>query len=136
VALIQGFLAGVAYWAVGVPFALVWGVVTAFAALIPFGGTTLISVPASIYMFVQGETLRGVLLLIWCVGLVGTVDNILKPLFIGTRLKLPILFLFFGILGGLSVFGALGLVLGPVLLGLLSALLELYLEEYRAARQS
>ncbi|HZA57443.1 MAG TPA: AI-2E family transporter, partial [Candidatus Udaeobacter sp.] len=93
-------------------------------------------VPASIYMFVQGETLRGVLLLIWCVGLVGTVDNILKPLFIGTRLKLPILFLFFGILGGLSVFGALGLVLGPVLLGLLSALLELYLEEYRAARQS
>ena len=136
VALIQGFLAGVAYWAVGVPFALVWGVVTAFAALIPFGGTTLVSVPASIYMFVQGETLRGVLLLIWCVGLVGTVDNILKPLFIGTRLKLPILFLFFGILGGLSVFGALGLVLGPVLLGLLSALLELYLEEYRAARQS
>ena len=135
VALIQGFLAGLAYWAVGLPFALVWGVVTAFAALLPFGGTTLVSVPASIYMFVQGETLRGILLLIWCVGLVGTVDNILKPLFIGTRLKVPVLFLFFGILGGLSVFGALGLVLGPVLFGLLSALLDLYLEEYRELKE-
>jgi predicted PurR-regulated permease PerM len=61
---------------------------------------------------------------------VGTVDNVLKPLFIGSRLKLPILLLFFGILGGLAVFGALGLILGPVLLALLAALLDLYREEY------
>ena len=135
VALVQGLLAGLSYWALGVPFALVWGVVTAFAALLPFGGTALVSVPAAIYLFIEGETLRGILLLIWCIGVVGTVDNILKPLFIGTRLKLPVLVLFFGILGGLSVFGALGLVLGPVLLGLLSALLDLYLEEYADVRR-
>jgi predicted PurR-regulated permease PerM len=130
VAMIQGLLAGLAYWALGVPFALVWGVVTAFAALLPVGGTTIVSIPASIYLFAHGETVRGVFLLIWCIGVVGMVDNILKPLFIGTRLKLPMIILFFGILGGLSVFGVLGLVLGPVLFGLLSALLDLYLEEY------
>jgi predicted PurR-regulated permease PerM len=58
------------------------------------------------------------------------VDNILKPVLIGNRLGLPVLFLFFGILGGLALFGALGIVLGPVLLALLRALLELYQEEY------
>ena len=135
VALVQGLLAGLAYWVLGVPFALVWGVVTAFAALLPVGGTLLVSVPAAIYLFIEGETVRGVILLIWCIGVVGMVDNILKPIFIGTRLKLPMPVLFFGILGGVAVFGALGLVLGPVLFGLLAALLDLYLEEYADANQ-
>jgi predicted PurR-regulated permease PerM len=63
-------------------------------------------------------------------GFVDTVDNILKPLLIGNRLGLPVLFLFFGILGGLSLFGAVGIVLGPALLALLRALLDLYSEEY------
>lgn len=130
VGMIQGFLAGLAYWVLGVPYALVWGVVTAFFALLPVGGSTLVTVPASIYLFVQGDIIRGVLLLIWALGVVGTVDNVLKPIFIGSRLKLPILVLFFGILGGLAVFGALGLVLGPVLLALLAALLDLYIEAY------
>ncbi|HXV84242.1 MAG TPA: AI-2E family transporter [Candidatus Binatia bacterium] len=130
VGMIQGFLAGFAYWALGVPYALVWGVVTAFFALLPVGGSTLVTIPASIYLFLQGDVIRGVLLLIWAIGVVGTVDNVLKPIFIGSRLKLPILFLFFGILGGLAVFGALGLILGPVLLALLAALLDLYIEAY------
>jgi len=69
---------------------------------------------------------------IWALGVVGGVDNVLKPIFIGTRLKLPMLLLFFGILGGLSVFGALGLILGPVLFALLAAFLDLYREEYAA----
>jgi len=73
---------------------------------------------------------RGVVLLVWCLGFVGTVDNILKPLLIGNRLGLPVLFLFFGILGGLSLFGAVGIVLGTALLALLRALLDLYSEEY------
>lgn len=136
VAMVQGLLAGLAYWILGVPFALIWGVVTAFAALLPVGGTTLVSVPAAIYLFLQGETLRGVILLIWCIGVVGMIDNILKPLLIGTRLRLPMLFLFFGILGGLAVFGALGLILGPVLFGLLAALLDLYSEEYGGVKQT
>jgi predicted PurR-regulated permease PerM len=97
------------------------------------GGSTLVSVPASIYLFLQGETLRAVILLVWSLAIVGTVDNILKPVLIGNRLGLPVLFLFFGILGGLALFGALGIVLGPVLFALLRALLDLYLEEYGEA---
>ena len=69
-------------------------------------------------------------MLIWCLGVVVMIDNVLKPLFIGSRIKLPMLFLFFGILGGLAVFGALGLILGPVLFALLAVLLDLYSEEY------
>jgi predicted PurR-regulated permease PerM len=130
VAMIQGFLAGLAYWVLGVPYALVWGVVTAFFALLPVGGSTIVTIPVTIYLFLQGNVVRGVLMIIWALGVVGAVDNVLKPMFIGTRLKLPMLFLFFGILGGLAVFGALGLILGPVLLALLAALLDLYIEEY------
>lgn len=132
VAMIQGLLAGVAYWALGVPFAALWGVLTAFAALLPVGGTTIVSVPVSLYLFLQGNNVKAVILLIWCLGVVVTIDNILKPLFIGTRIKLPMLFLFFGILGGLLVFGAIGLILGPVLFAVLAVLLEVYIEEYGA----
>jgi predicted PurR-regulated permease PerM len=74
---------------------------------------------------------RAVVLLAWSLGIVGTVDNILKPLLIGNRLGLPVLFLFFGILGGLTLFGALGIILGPVIFALLKALLNLYSEEYQ-----
>jgi predicted PurR-regulated permease PerM len=135
VAIIQGLLAGIAYWLLGVPYAVLWGVATAFVALLPVGGSTIVSVPASIYLFLQGENVRAVILLIWCVGVVGTVDNVLKPMFIGSRLKLPLIFLFFGILGGLAVFGALGLILGPVLFALLAALLDVYSEEYGIATE-
>jgi predicted PurR-regulated permease PerM len=130
VAMVQGLLAGLAYWFLGVPFAVLLGVATAFTALLPIGGSTLVSVPASLYLFFQGNYVKGVILLAWSLGIVGTVDNILKPMFIGSRLRLPVLFLFFSILGGLRLFGALGLVLGPVLFALLAALLDLYMKEY------
>ena len=135
VAMIQGLLAGLAFWVMGVPYPALWGVVTAFAALLPVGGTTVVTIPASIYLFLQGDHVKGIILLVWCLGVVVTIDNVLKPLFIGTRIKLPMLFLFFGILGGLAVFGALGLILGPVIFALLAALLDLYIEEYGAARK-
>jgi predicted PurR-regulated permease PerM len=130
VAVIQGLLAGFAYWVAGVPFSVLWGVLTAFVALLPVGGSALVSIPICIYLFLQGETLRAILLLAWCLGFVGTVDNVLKPLLIGNRLGLPVLFLFFGILGGLALFGAVGIILGPVIFALLRGVLDLYLEDY------
>ena len=135
VATVQGLLAGLAFWVLGVPFAALWGVVTAFAALLPVGGSAMVSVPASIYLFLQGENVRGVILLVWCLGFVGMVDNILKPLLIGNRLGLPVLFLFFGILGGISLFGAVGIILGPAIFALLRALLDLYSKEYSQSGQ-
>jgi len=132
VAMVQGFLAGLAFWLTGVPYSALWGVATAFAALIPLGGTTLVTIPASLYLILQGDNVKGVVLLVWCLGVVVTIDNVLKPFFIGSRIKMPTIFLLFGILGGLAVFGALGLILGPVLFALLTALLDLYSEEYGA----
>jgi predicted PurR-regulated permease PerM len=129
-AVVQGLLAGPAYWFLGVPFAALLGVATAFTALFPIGGSSLIWLPAALYLFLQGSLVQAVALLVWGAGIVGTVDNVLKPILIGNRLKLPVLFLFFGILGGLRLFGVLGLVLGPVLFALLAALLDLYLRDY------
>lgn len=131
VGMVQGLLAGLAYYLLGVPFAVLWGVVTGFAGLLPVGGSTLVTIPATIYLFLQGEIIRSLVLLAWSLGIVGTVDNVLKPLIIGNRLGLPVLLLFFGILGGLTLFGALGIVLGPVIFALLRALLDLYSQEYR-----
>jgi predicted PurR-regulated permease PerM len=133
VGMVQGLLAGLAYYFLGVPFAVLWGVVTGFAELLPVGGSTLVTIPATIYLFLQGEIVRSLVLLGWSLGIVGTVDNVLKPLIIGNRLGLPVLLLFFGILGGLALFGALGIVLGPVIFALLRALLDLYSQEYRQA---
>jgi predicted PurR-regulated permease PerM len=133
VGMVQGLLAGLAYYFLGVPFAVLWGVVTGFAGLLPVGGSTLVTIPATIYLFLQGEIVRSLVLLGWSLGIVGTVDNVLKPLIIGNRLGLPVLLLFFGILGGLALFGALGIVLGPVIFALLRALLDLYSQEYRQA---
>ncbi|MGZ8500850.1 MAG: AI-2E family transporter [Candidatus Binatia bacterium] len=133
VATVQGLLAGLAYWATGVPFSLLWGVVTGFFALLPVGGSALVSIPAAIYLFLQGENVRGIILLVWCLGFVSMVDNILKPLLIGNRFGLPVLLLFFGILGGISLFGAVGIIIGPALFALLRALLDLYSQEYANA---
>jgi hypothetical protein len=76
VAMVQGLLAGWAYWFLGVPYAVLWGVATAFVSLLPVGGSAIVSIPAAIYLFLQGETVHGVVLLVWCLGFVGTVDNI------------------------------------------------------------
>jgi predicted PurR-regulated permease PerM len=129
-AMAQGLLAGLAYWFLGVPFAILLGVATAFLALMPIGGSGLIWFPTSVYLMIQGSYIKGVILLAWGIGIVGTIDNILKPLLIGSRLRLPTLVLFFSILGGLRLFGILGLILGPVLFALLAALLDLYMKDY------
>ncbi|MFQ5684028.1 MAG: AI-2E family transporter [Candidatus Binatia bacterium] len=133
-AMAQGLLAGLAYWFLGVPFAILLGVATAFMALLPIGGSFLVWFPVSVYLFLQGDYVQGLILMVWGGGIVGTIDNILKPLLIGNRLRLPTLFLFFSILGGLRLFGVLGIILGPVLFALLAALLDLYMKEYVTAR--
>jgi predicted PurR-regulated permease PerM len=73
---------------------------------------------------------HGIALFLWGALIVGSIDNFLKPLLIGSRLRLPILILFFSILGGLKLFGIIGLILGPMIITLLLALLDLYMKEY------
>ncbi len=127
-ALAQGTLGGLGYWVFGVPFPVFLGVVTALLSLLPVGGSALVWVPASIYLVLKGSWIRGLLLLGWSALVVSSADNVLKPLLMSGGTRLPTLFLFFGMLGGLQVFGVLGFILGPVLLVLLAEFLEMYRE--------
>lgn len=127
-ALAQGALGGVGYWIFGVPYPVFLGLATALFSLLPVGGSGLIWVPAAIYLFLEGGWIRALLLLAWSAVVVSTADNVLKPALISGGTNLPTLFLFFGMLGGLQVFGLLGFILGPVLLVTLATFLEIYAE--------
>ncbi len=124
IAAIQGALGAMAFFALGVPSALVWGVVMTFLSLIPMAGAFIVWVPAAIFLAVTGHWLKAVLLVAWGALVIGTADNFLRPKLVGERTKLHELFIFFSVLGGLNVFGVLGLVLGPVVLAITLALLE------------
>lgn len=124
IAAIQGALGAVAFFALGLPSALVWGVVMIFLSLIPMAGAFIVWVPAAIFLAVSGHWVKALLLVAWGAFVIGTVDNFLRPKLVGERTKLHELFIFFSVLGGLQVFGVLGLVLGPVVLAITLALLD------------
>ncbi|HEV7902949.1 MAG TPA: AI-2E family transporter [Pyrinomonadaceae bacterium] len=124
IAAIQGALGAVAFFALKVPSALVWGVVMTFLSLIPMAGAFIVWIPAAIFLAVTGHYVKAALLVAWGTFVIGTVDNFLRPKLVGERTKLHELFIFFSVLGGLQVFGVLGLVLGPVVLAVTLALLD------------
>ena len=132
VAALQGIVGGIGLAIVGIP-ALFWGTVMVFAALVPVLGTSLVWGPAVISLFIMGEWKSAVFLLVWCGVLVTSIDSILRPLLMRDGAKVPIIFLFLAILGGINVFGVLGLLYGPMILGLVAVMLDLYAEEYHAA---
>jgi len=132
-AIVQGLLAGAAYWILGVPSPLVLTAFTALFSFIPLGGTALVWVPVTIYLFWVGPIWKGIVLLAWGAGIVSTIDQVIKPLLIGHGAQLPTLFLFFSILGGLAAYGFIGLLLGPILLAILVTALQIYREEYPSA---
>ena len=132
VAALQGIVGGIGLAIVGIP-ALFWGTVMVFAALVPVLGTSLVWGPAVISLFIMGEWKSAVFLLVWCGVLVTSIDSILRPILMRDGAKVPIIFLFLSILGGINVFGVLGLLYGPMILGLVAVMLDLYAEEYHAA---
>ena len=100
-------------------------------AMLPVGGTALVWGPAVIWLFFDGRWGYGIFLLAWGLLLVGTLDNVLRPLLISGRAKISALAVFIGVLGGIPAFGAIGLIAGPVVLSLALALIE-FAEEGRA----
>lgn len=130
IALFQGLMTGVGLALFGVPFAVLWGVVTAFCALLPVGGSALVWLPAALYLFFTGSTLNAVLLVVWGVVAVSLPDNFIRPLLIGRKANIPTFFLFIGILGGLSVYGPFGILFGPIVVTLVTVFVQLYQEEY------
>ncbi|MEO5957043.1 MAG: AI-2E family transporter [Nitrospiraceae bacterium] len=130
-ALAQGTVAGLAYWALGVRFSIFLGTLSAILSLLPFGGTALVWIPVSLYLFFTGSIVKGCVMIGVGVGLVGLMDNLLQPFLIGNKAQLPMLFLFFASLGGLAYFGLLGLFLGPIILAVLLETFRIYQDEFQ-----
>jgi len=130
IALLQGLMTGIGFALFGAPFPVFWGFLAAIAALLPVGGAALVWVPGAIYLLLTGAKIKGILLAFWGLLLVSLPDNFLKPLLIGRKANLQTLFLFLGILGGLEVYGILGILFGPLIVTLLTAFIQIYREEY------
>lgn len=135
IAVIQGTLGGLAFWALGVPSAIVWGVVMTFLSMIPMLGAFLVWVPAAIYLALTGHYVKAIFLVIWGTLVIGMIDNFLRPKLVGGRTRLHELLIFFAVLGGLQVFGVLGIVLGPVVLALAMSLIEVFRAADSAAEE-
>jgi predicted PurR-regulated permease PerM len=136
IALIQGALGGFAFWALGLPSALLWGVVMMLFSLIPMAGSFVVWVPAAIYLLLTGSYVKAGLLTVWGGLVIGSVDNFLRPALVGEKTRLHELLIFFSVLGGLQVFGVLGLVLGPVVVAVTLALLDVFRHADRPVAQT
>ncbi len=131
IGLVQGFLMGIGLAIFHVPNPALWGVTAAIASLIPTIGTSLVSVPAVIYLFLTGHSGAAVGLLVWAVLLVSTIDNFLSPLFLSKRINMPPLLILFSVLGGISLLGPVGVLIGPLTISLLYTLISIYRHEYK-----
>lgn len=126
IALLQGLLGGLAFWVLGVPSPVLWAVVLAFVCMIPVAGSFFVWLPAAIYLMLTGHLTKGILLVVWGALVISTIDNFLRPKLIKNQTKLHELFVFFSVLGGMSVFGLLGIVMGPVILSITLGLLDTF----------
>lgn len=126
VAIIQGLLSVVGFSIFGVPSPVLWGGVAMVAALIPGLGTSLVLIPAILFLFFVGDTTHAIGLLIWGMLAVGLIDNLLGPKLVGSGIKIHPLLILLSALGGISFFGALGFILGPITISFLFAILDIY----------
>ena len=127
VASLQGALGGLAFALLGLSAPVFWGVVMALACLLPFGAG-VVWLPAAIYLIATGSVTKGILLIAVGAGLVGMVDNVLRPLLLSERVHMNGLVIFVSLLGGLNVFGLLGIVLGPIVVVTALALVQSYVD--------
>ncbi len=126
IAVVQGCLGGLMFWWLGLPAPLLWGLVMSLLAVVPMLGTSVIWAPAALFLALEGDLGSALILTLWGMLVVGTVDNLLRPIFVGNRLKLHTILAFMSIVGGLLLFGPAGLILGPVILTVTIALLEIW----------
>jgi predicted PurR-regulated permease PerM len=130
VAMLQGVLLGLAFMVVGLPNALFWSVVTTALAILPVVGSGLVWGPAAIMLAIQGRPVAAVLLAIWGVAVVGSVDNFIRPIIYRRYAEVHPLITLIGAIAGVSHFGLLGLLIGPLALSYLFELIRMYREEY------
>ncbi|MDQ3244910.1 MAG: AI-2E family transporter [bacterium] len=131
IGVVQGVLSALGLWIFGVPHAALWGVVAGVASLIPMVGTGFVSAPAIIFLLLGGHSGAALGLLVWSVAIVGLVDNLLSPYIVSSKIKIPSLLILISVLGGISMLGPVGILVGPLTLSLMYTLISIYKDEYR-----
>ena len=130
VAIVQGALGGVIFALLGIPGALLWGVVMAFLSLIPAVGASLVWLPVSIYLYATGSWIAATILVAYGAVVIGLADNVLRPILVGRDTKLPDYLVLFSTLGGMSLFGITGFVLGPLIAALFLVFWNIFMTEF------
>jgi len=126
VAIIQGLVSGIGFWIFGVSNPALWGFVTVIAALVPTFGTSLVNVPAILSLLFNHHIGAGIGLTIWWLTAISIIDNFIGPRFISGRVRIHVLLLIFSIIGGLKMFGALGFLIGPLIVIFFWSILEMF----------
>ncbi|WCE30232.1 AI-2E family transporter [Vibrio sp. SCSIO 43137] len=134
-AVAQGVAGGIGMWIVGFP-ALFWGTMFGFASFIPIVGTALIWIPATAFLLMTGETNWAIFLAIWSMAVVGSIDNVLRPLLMQGSAGMNTLMIFFSLLGGIQLFGLIGLIYGPLIFAIAIVLFNIYEEEFHGFLKS
>ncbi|CAG1010898.1 Putative transport protein [Rhizobiaceae bacterium] len=128
VALVQGVLGGLIFWILGIGAPILWGALMAVLSLLPVLGTSLVWAPAAVYLLLSGSVWKGLVLLVFGTLLISTIDNFLRPLLVGTDVKMPSYVVLISSLGGIAIFGVNGFVIGPLIAALFLALWEIFLQ--------
>lgn len=126
IGILQGGLAGIAFWAAGIPSSVFWGTLMAVLSIIPSVGSALIWVPAAIFLIAAGNYFKSLGLILFCGLVVGSADNVLRPILVGKDTQMHELMIFFGTIGGIMLFGVVGMIIGPIVAALFVTLWEIY----------
>lgn len=133
VAAVQGALGGFIFWVLDVEAALLWAVVMAFASLLPSVGSALIWAPVAIYFLATGAIWQGIVLIVFGAGVIGLVDNLLRPILVGRSTQIPDYLVLLSTLGGIAIFGLNGFVLGPLIAGAFIVFWDIFIREFNPA---
>lgn len=133
IGVVQGGLGGVLFWLLGIEAAVLWGVVMGLLSFLPAVGAAVVWVPAAVILILAGETVKGVLLLGLGTLIISLADNVLRPLLVGRDTQMPDYLILVATLGGITVFGISGVVIGPVIASLFLAVWDMFVDEYGTA---
>ncbi|MCI0745427.1 MAG: AI-2E family transporter [Verrucomicrobia subdivision 3 bacterium] len=126
IAAVQGTLGGLMFWWLGLPGPVLWGMVMGLLAIVPVLGAFVVWIPAAVFLALQGDWIKAIILTGWGALVIGLIDNVLYPVLVGKKLHLHTLPVFFAIVGGIIFFGAAGIIIGPVVLAFTVALMDVW----------
>ncbi|MDO8907882.1 MAG: AI-2E family transporter [Pseudohongiella sp.] len=130
VAMVQGALGGLIFWALGIPAPLMWSVIMAFLSLVPAVGASLVWIPVAIYLYATGDAAKASILVAYGALVIGLADNVLRPILVGRDTKLPDYIVLFSTVGGLSIMGINGFVIGPLIAALFLSFWSIFIREF------